>query len=126
MDAKQNDSSDSIFFEGQYCYCDVLRVIKALRVIGGDRRSEGHRRLVSFLQMGFFEMGHVLESKFALVRSVVMCGLWWVCRLMFRGCFRNSFLGHSSSHSVLVRPMNSWGLGRYPLFHIKTGVGCGR
>jgi hypothetical protein len=38
VDAKQNDSSDSIFFEGQYCYCDVLRVIKALRVIGGDRR----------------------------------------------------------------------------------------
>ena len=95
----------------------MLRVIKALRVIGGDRRSEGHRRLVSFLQMGFFEMGHVLESKFALVRSVVMCGLWWVSRLMFRGCFRNSFLGHSSSHSVLVRPMNSslgaWGGTRF-------------
>ena len=79
----------------------MLRVIKALRVIGGDRRSEGH--LVSFLQRGFFEMGQVLESKFALGRSVVMGGVWWVSRLMFRGCFRNSFLGHSSSHSVLVR-----------------------
>jgi hypothetical protein len=42
--------------------------------------------------------------------------------------FRNSFLGHSSSHSVLVRPVNSWGFwmeGTIPFFLFsKTGWGC--
>jgi hypothetical protein len=47
-------------------------------------------------------------------------------KMMFRGCFRNSFLGHSWSHLVLVRPVNSWGLGReVPASLIKMGLGCG-
>jgi hypothetical protein len=33
---------------------------------------------VKLFAMGFFEMGRVWELKFALVRAVVMCGLWWV------------------------------------------------
>jgi hypothetical protein len=42
--------------------------------------------------------------------DVWVVGVSWARReMMFRGSFRNSFLGHSSSHSVLVRPVNSWG-----------------
>jgi hypothetical protein len=54
-------------------------------------------------------MGRVWESKFALVRSVVMCGLWWVSRSriddvsrMFPKFVSGSFV-ESFSVSPLVR-----------------------